>query len=145
MSRRRTETFVIISFVGIIGAELLTHWFLKTGLSPTLRLMYLSDSKRNSITMLVDNYIPAAILGFVNGWVGHRWTTRRLNAFAVFLAGGITCAQVPYSFFFPKQLLWWWPPQWGEGLFWFAMATIFALFFSHLGRNVQTVRHKSTS
>jgi hypothetical protein len=140
MSQRKDEAFVVVSFGGIIAAELLAHWFLKSDLSPTLQSMYLSNSKLNSITMLIDNWIPAAILGIVNGWVGYRWTTQKLNTVAVFLAAGITCSQSLYSLFFPKQLLWWWPPELGEGLFWFLTATVFAVFFSHLGRNFQITK-----
>jgi len=130
---RRGETLVAIAFAGTLAAELLLHWFLKSGLSPTLRLLYLSNSKLNSITMLVDNYLPAAAVGVVNGWVGCQWSTRKLNTLAMVIAAGVTGAQVLYSFFFPKVLLWWWPPQWSEGLFWFATAIIFALFASYFG------------
>ncbi len=140
MTNRKEETFVVGSLVLIIAVELLVHWLLSSGLCPTARLFYLSDDKRNSITMLIDIFIPSGILGFVSGYAGYRWTTRKLNAAAIILASAITCSEVLYSFFFPHVLLWWWPPKLGEALFWFVTAAVFLLFFAHLGRNIQVGR-----
>ncbi len=145
MNHRNAERFVVAGFAAVLACELVIHWGLKSNLSPTLRQLYLSDSKLNSITMALDNFAPAAMIGFVNGWFGHGWTTRKLNVSAIVVAGGVTLAQVLYSMFFPKQLLWWWPPQVGEGLVWFATATVFSLFFSHLGRNVRITKQGRSS
>ena len=135
MLRRRPETIVVLSFAAVFAVELLVHWALARDVSPYLRAMYLSNSKLNSITMLVDDFLPPAILGLVSGWVGYEWAARKLNLVAVFLAFGVTCVHFVYRMFFPGAVLWWWPPEWGEGVIWFGMGTIFALFFSHFGRN----------
>ena len=140
MLRRRPETIVVLSFVAMFAVELLVHRALASDLSPRLRAMYLSNSKLNSITMLVDDFLPAAILGLASGWVGYQWTTRKLNLVAVFLALGVTSVHFVYHVFFPGTALWWWPPEWGEGLIWFGMGAIFALFFSHFGRNFHRYR-----
>jgi hypothetical protein len=141
MTIRREEMRIAIAFVGLLGAELVAHWVLSSGSWPTLRLFYLSNDKRSSITMLVDSFIPGAVLGFINGYTGCEWTTRKLNISAVLLAGAVTGSHFLYSVFFPKVLLWWWPPTWGEGTFWFLMAVVFTFFFTQLGRNVQSTRH----
>jgi len=128
----------------MFAIELFAHWALASDLSPRLRTMYLSNSKLNSITMLVDDYLPSATLGFLSGWVAHRWVVRKLNAAAVLLALGVTGVHFLYATFFPRALLWWWPPEWGEGLLWFATGAIFTLFFAHLGRNFHTYREGGT-
>jgi hypothetical protein len=142
MLRRRPETIVVLSFAAMFAVELLMHWALARDISPHLRAMYLSNSKLNSITMLVDGFLPSAILGLVSGWVGYQWTTPKLNLVAVLLALGVTCVHFVYHMFFPSALLWWWPPEWGEGLIWFGTGTIFALFFSHFGRNFHNYREE---
>lgn len=137
MSDKNVEQRLAISFGAILAAELLLHLCLKMDWSRMLRVLYLSSNKRSSRTMFVDNYIPCALLGFLNGWFGCRWTIKKLTWSAILLAAVITSAQPLYSFFFPRDLLWWWPLTWTEGLFWFATGIVFSLFFTHLGRNFQ--------
>ena len=137
---RRPDAIAVLSFAAIVAVELLGHWALASDFSPHLRKMYLSNSKIDSITMLVDDFLPSAILGLVSGWIGYQWTTRKLNLVAVFLALGVTCVHFVYRVFFPAAVLWWWPPEWGEGLIWFGLGMIFALFFSHFGRNLHRYR-----
>ena len=100
MLRRRPETIVVLSFAAMFVVELLLHKALASDISPHLRAMYLSNSKLNSITMLVDDFLPSAILGLVSGWVGYQWATRRLTLVAVFLALGVTCIHFVCHVFF---------------------------------------------
>jgi hypothetical protein len=131
---------VILSFAMVFAIEVFLHWALARNVSPQLLAMYLSNSKLNSITMLIDNFLPSAFLGLVSGWVGYQWTTWRLNFFAVLLAFGVFGTHFIYRTFFPSAFLWWWPPELGEGLVWFGTGIVFALFFSHLGRNFRRYR-----
>jgi hypothetical protein len=124
-------TAILIGFAVVLCLELLLHRFLAS--SPFLRQLYLSNDKRNSLTMMVDNLGPAAILGLVNGWVGHQWGTRKLGLVAVLLTVGVVSSQGLYQLFFRHEDLWWWPPQVGETIFWLGFALTIVSLFTYEG------------
>jgi hypothetical protein len=106
----KSEVLVFISFLGVVCVEVFVHWLLANNAAPTLTRFYLSESKRNSITALVDNFLPAIILGVVNGWFGWNWSTRKLTLSASFLSIGIVASETLFQLFFRSESLWWWPP-----------------------------------
>jgi hypothetical protein len=123
---------ILASFVTVIGFELLLHRLLAS--SASLRALYLSASKKDSITMIVDIYIPSAILGLVNGWVGYQWSVRRLCFMAAILAGGVLGAVAFYPQFFRQEHLWWWPPHTVDVIFWLLPALVLLGLFTYQGR-----------
>jgi len=123
---------ILASFATVIGFELLLHRLLAS--SASLRALYLSASKKDSITMIVDIYIPSAIVGLVNGWVGYQWSVRRLCFMVVILAGGVLGAAAFYPHFFRQEHLWWWPPHMVDVMFWLLPALIILGLFTYQGR-----------
>jgi hypothetical protein len=132
MDQKRGTITLVVVFAVVIGFELLLHWFLAS--SETLRPLYLSSKKTNSITGLID------ILGLVNGWIGYKWSIRRLCLAATFFAAGIVASLELYRVFFPHERLWWWPPQAGETVFQLGAALLVLGLFTYQGRIFATWR-----
>jgi hypothetical protein len=132
MDQKQEETITMaIAFAVVIGVELLLHWFLAS--NATLRGLYLSSKKTNSITGIIDNTIPSAILGLVNGWIGYRWPIRRLCLAAIVFAAGIIGSFRLYRVFCRREHLWWWPLQMGETIFQLATALLVLGLFTYQG------------
>jgi hypothetical protein len=123
--KRDSEIIILSSFFAIIGLEVLLHWFLASKGAPVLTTFYLSESKRNSITTLVDNFLPAILLGSATGWFGRQWSIRKTIVSLILLMTGIVASALLYRPFFSPELLWWWPPTTGDVVF----RTLTTLFF----------------
>ena len=132
MDQKKGTVAMVVAFAVVLGFELLLHWILAS--NETLRQLYLSSKKTNSITGLVDNALPSAILGLVNGWIGYKWPIRRLCIAGTLLAAGTLGSLVLYRVFFPDQRLWWWPPQVGETVFQLATVLVVLGLFTYQGR-----------
>jgi len=77
------------AMLAVGGGEILFHWLLGRGVFPLLLAIYVSADagEKYFFAGVVDNVAPAAVLGWVNGWVGYpRWSVRKLCATTFMLA-----------------------------------------------------------
>lgn len=77
---------ILGAWLGVAGLEIAFHWLLGTGRSPTLLAIYLDrgNSGKAFNAGIVDNQVPAVILGWISGWVGYsRWSLRTLGFVAI--------------------------------------------------------------
>jgi hypothetical protein len=131
--QRKNETVIFTCFLGILFVEILLHLLFASNAVPTLSAFYLSESKRNSVTTLFDNFLPGIVLGIVNGWYGWEWPPRKIVVSTVLLCVGIVTMGSLYQFFFRPGQLWWWPPQLGDVLFRVATTSVFLGMFTYAG------------
>lgn len=131
--KRKNEAVILMYFVGVLAAEMLLHLLLAVNAVPTLSSFYLSESKRNSITTLVDNFLPAIVLGIVNGWYGWKWSTRKIVMSTGLLCLGLVASGALYQLFFRPGQLWWWPPTVGDIVFRVATTSVFLGMFTYAG------------
>ncbi len=130
---RKSELVIFLYFVGVVLVEVLFHLLLASNTEPTLTSFYLSESKRTSVTTLIDNFLPGIVLGIVNGWYGWKWPTRRIILSAALLCLGIVASSCLYQLFFRPGQLWWWPPQLGDIFFRVATTSAFLGMFTYAG------------
>jgi hypothetical protein len=135
MEQRKGTLIIVGAFAVVVGIEVLVHWVLASRPpGSALRNMYLSSSKMNSITMLVDAVAPSIALGLINGWIGYQWPLKRLCITTFLLAVGILGSQPLYRLFFEQEHLWWWPPTVTDIIFWLIPTLIFLSCFTYQGR-----------
>jgi hypothetical protein len=130
---RKGEFVIFLAFVLTLFVEVLLHLLLASNVVPTLSTLYLSESKRNSITTLLDNFAPGIILGILNGCHGWRWPLRKMIAAVALLCVGIVASGALYQLFFRPGQLWWWPPQLGDIFFRIATTSVFLGLFTYAG------------
>ena len=131
--RRKSEAVILGYFVGVLVVEVLLHLLLASDAIPALSSFYLSESKRDSITTLLDNFLPGIVLGIANGWYGWEWSTRKLVVSTILLCGGVVASECLYQLFFQPGQLWWWPPKVGDVIFRVATTSVFLGLFTYAG------------
>ncbi|MBZ5510286.1 MAG: hypothetical protein LAN70_03870 [Acidobacteriia bacterium] len=131
--RRKSEAVIFGYFAGVLGVEVLLHLLLASHAVPALSSFYLSESKRDSITTLLDNFLPGIVLGIVNGWYAWEWSARKLVVSTILLCGGVVASECLYQLFFPPGKLWWWPPEVGDVIFRVATTSVFLGLFTYAG------------
>jgi hypothetical protein len=130
---RKSEGVILRYFLAVLVAEVLLHLLLASNTLPTLTSFYLSESKRNSITTLIDNFLPGIVLGIVNGWYGWEWSTRKIAVSTALLCVGVVALGSLYQSFFRPDQLWWWPPTLGDVIFRVATTSVFLGMFTGAG------------
>jgi hypothetical protein len=131
---RRNYVMIIISyFLVVLGFELLLHWFFGRNIVPTLTNFYLSDGKKDSITTLVDNFLPGIVLGLANGWFGKNQSLLTVSLSAGVLDVGIVASELLYLPFFRVGSLWWWPLAAGDIIFRILTTLVFVGLFTYAG------------
>jgi len=68
--KRNNGQLIFGRLLAVVGLEVLLHWYLASHMNSTLTRLYLSSSKKSSITALVDNYLPAIIVAVPNARSG---------------------------------------------------------------------------
>ena len=106
MKRAGWTPFVaVMVMVGVF--EVILHWLLGKGIFPGLLARYLfteQPSGKHFFAGTVDNTIPAAALGCVNGWLGFtRWPTRTLIATTLGIAAFVAALVPAYGAVMAQQ------------------------------------------
>jgi hypothetical protein len=98
--RRSPGAVIVLSAILIAGVEIGFHWLLSRSPSSTLTAIYLPSNYRTSrddFAGLVDNLLPAAILGLATGWVAFpRWSLVRLLWVSVGVAAFVAALEPLY-------------------------------------------------
>ena len=88
--RKSPSVLVLVTLIAVIAFEAVAHWLLGRGSVPTLLAIYLTTeipSGKHFVAGTFDNQLPAAILGYVAGWVGYpRWSPRKVFVVVVLLS-----------------------------------------------------------
>jgi hypothetical protein len=87
--KRTGWVLVLGALVAVTSLEIVFHWLLGRGEFPALLAVYLDRGRSGKAfnAGLLDNQVPAALIGWIAGWVGYsRWSPRTLAAVAVGLA-----------------------------------------------------------
>jgi hypothetical protein len=136
--QRKSEAVVSVYFIVVMFVEVLVHLLLASDAIPSISSLYLSESKRSSVTTLIDNFLPGILLGIVNGWYGWEWPIRKIAISTALLCFGIVSLGSLYQFFFRPGQLWWWPPQVGDVLFRVVTTSVFLGIFTYAGLRGRT-------
>ena len=98
--RRNVGLILFAAAVFVAVIEVGFHWLLSRNPSSTLTAIYLPSNyttSRDDFAGLVDNLVPAAILGFTSGWVAFsRWSLRKLALAAVGVAVFVAALEPSY-------------------------------------------------
>lgn len=99
---KRKGGMLLVGAMVLVGVcEIALHWLLGRGGHPRLLMTYLSaesPSGRHELAGMLDNTVPAAVLGWVNGWIGlPRWSVRKLVATTFVLAIFVAALMPAYS------------------------------------------------
>jgi hypothetical protein len=88
--KRSPYVLVLIISIAVVAFEAAVHWLLSGGRFPTLLAVYLtadSPSEKHFFAGVLDNQLPAAVLGYVAGWAGYpRWSPRKVFVVVVLLS-----------------------------------------------------------
>jgi hypothetical protein len=111
--------WVAIALACVACAELLGHWYM--GSAPgLLRFLYLSEDSRNHRLVyagLIDNTVPSALLGLVNGRARAKQPRRWLYGVAPLLGACVALLLPLYRDVWGASSLPWWPQDGGVDLF----------------------------
>ena len=71
--KRRPSLLIFATAAAVLAFEAAVHWLLGRGTFPTLLAVYLTggSSGKHFFAGVLDNLLPAAVLGFANGWAGY--------------------------------------------------------------------------
>ena len=113
--KRNGAVLIAAAVLFVAGCEIVVHWLLGSVVSPSLlAATYLCPDAGGKYFYagMIDNTIPALVLGLVNGWVGFpRWSVPRLWLTAVLLAVCVVALMPLYSILIGPQrfaLVWGW-------------------------------------
>ena len=93
--------------------ELLAHWLLAQPLLRIPRLLYSLHTPTGGVVTISDFLFPILLVGWWNGWVGRKSSSRRAVALGLPLAV-CTVALIPFYgmlMMADKEAIWWWPDQ----------------------------------
>jgi hypothetical protein len=110
---RRRELMLVIAYIGTFAFQVLWHWFLSghSTLAQSLLRFYLYHDPRpwRDVEGYLDLLLPAILLGLLTGWVGWRWSMRKLCCYVLSAGVGIVAIMPVYTLFLDKSLFWFWP------------------------------------
>ena len=121
---KRTGWLLIIGLMlTVAGIEIAFHWLLGRGEFPRLLGIYLSRGSGGKAfnAGVVDNQAPAALLGWVSGWIGYsRWSCHTLIGIAIGIAVFVAALVPAYGILIgPEHFSYVWgaPKNFGERIF----------------------------
>src|SRR5260370_15227486 len=105
--RRSPALTVIVVATAVAALEIALNWWLGRGNAPSLLRVYLDrgSSGKAFNSGVLDNLIPAVVLGWTAGWAGFpRWSSRKVAAVAVAVAIFVAALEPLYGILIGKRL-----------------------------------------
>lgn len=80
--KRRAWLLILGALLTVVSLEIAFHWLLGRGEFPMLLAIYLDRGKSGKAfnAGVVDNQVPAALVGWMVGWVGYSRSSPRMIA-----------------------------------------------------------------
>jgi len=105
--KRNPALTVIVAATAVATLEIALHWLLGRGQAPSLLGIYLDrgSSGKAFNSGVLDNLIPAAVLGWFAGWAAFpRWSPRKVAVVAVALATFVAALEPLYGILIGMRL-----------------------------------------